>query len=189
MNETDKALGMLAPEIERTVLSRYLAVRSAQPNSPRIAVLHIAAQQTTVALGERDVATPIMVLAIGSQAIAEACFKHAPASALELENAIAIVEDEIARARPVLPGDVPLHTADAPLCEIARLAGISDSSAMVLSREAVEQTFERMVSVALGRPAAQSGLPTDNEFSARLLILRELMHHLQLATIVCHRVG
>ena len=181
-------LGMLAPEFERTVRSRYLAVRSALPNSPLIAVLHIGEQQTGVALGERDGATPIMVLAIGSQAIAEDCFKHAPASALELENAIAIIEDEIARARPALPGDIPLHTADAPLCEIARLSGIAESEAMVLSREAVEQTFERMASVALGRPAARSGLPTDNEFSARLLILREFMHHLQFSTITCHRV-
>lgn len=180
---------MLAPEIERTVQSRYLAVRSALPNAPLIAVLHIGAQQTGVAFGDRSDAAPIMALATGSQAIAEGCFKHAPATALELENAIAIVEDEIARARPSLLGSVPLHTADAPLCEIARLAGISDSSAMVLSRDAVEQTFERMVSVALGRPAARSGLPIDNEFSARLLILRELMHHLQLATIICHRVG
>lgn len=150
-------------------------------------MLHIGPRQTTVAFGDQAEATRIVVLAIGSKTIADGYFKHAPASALELENAIAIVEDEIAQARPALPGDVPLYTADAQLCEIALLSGITESATMVLSRDAMEQTFERMASVALGRPAAQSGLPADNEFAARLLILREIMHHLQFTAISCQR--
>ena len=180
---------MLAPEIESETQKSYRAVRTALQDATPIAVLHIGPRQTTVALGDQPEAARVVVLEIGAQAITNRCFKHAPATALELENAIAIVEDEIARARPALPGDVPLHTADAALSEIARLSGIAKSEAMVLSRDAVELTFERMASVALGSPAARSGLPTDNEFSARLLILRELMHHLQFSTITCHRVG
>ena len=177
---------MLAPEIESETQKSYRVVRAALPDATPLAVLHIGPRQTTVALGDQSEAARIVVLEIGAQVIADGCFKHAPATALELENAIAIVEDEIAQARPLLPGDLALYTADAQLREIALLSGITESEAMVLSREAMEQTFDRMASVALGRPAAQSGLPTDNEFAARLLILRELMHHLQFSTITCH---
>lgn len=182
-------LGTSSPEMEGTVYSRYLAVRSALPDAPLTAVLHIGARQTGVAIGDRRAATRVVVLEIGSQAIADDYFKHLPATALELENAIVVVEDEIARTRSMLPSDVALHTADTALGEIARLAGVTENATMVVSRDAVEQTFERLAAVALGRPAARSGLPTDNEFAARLLILRELMHHLQFSTITCHRAA
>lgn len=54
---------------------------------------------------------------------------------------------------------------------------------MELSIDALERTFDRLTSVALGRPASQEGLPDDKPFAATLLILRELMHHLQFASI------
>ena len=176
---------MTVADIENEARKDHRTVRSTLPPAARIGVLHIGPRQTSVAFGDRAEAARVVVLAIGSKTIADDCFRHAPATALELENAIAIVEDEIARARPSLPGDLALHTTDAQLREIARLSGIAESTAMVLSREAMEQTFERMAAVALGRPAAQSELPTDNEFAARLLILREIMHHLQFSTLTC----
>ena len=175
------------PDIENEARQGDRTVRSALPPAARIGVLHIGARQTTVAFGDGFAAERTVTLTIGAQTIADGYFEHVPATALELENAIAIVEDEIARARPSLPGDLALHTADAPLCEIARLAGVTESATMILSRDAVEQTFERLAAVALGRPAARSGLPTGNEFAARLLILREFMHHLQFTAITCHR--
>lgn len=180
---------MPAAGIESEIRSRYSVVRSALSDARQLAVLHVGPEQTAVALGDHDQAVQIALLAIGSKTIADDYFKHTPATALELENAIVVVEDEIARARSILRGSWQLHTTDAALCEIAALSGITASSQMVLSIEAVEQTFERMASVALGRPAAQSGLPAGNEFAARLLILREFMHHRQFPTITCHHLG
>ena len=58
---------------------------------------------------------------------------------------------------------------------------------MALSREAVEGTFERLAQAASGRPLSSCGIPADPEFAARLLILREFMHHLQFDEIVCLR--
>ena len=48
---------------------------------------------------------------------------------------------------------------------------------MTLAREAVEHTFQRL---AMRAP----GLPAGGEFAAMLLILRELMHHLDFPSIV-----
>ena len=110
------------------------------------------------------------VLAIGFRRLAREHFKHQPPSALEIEGAIAAIEDEIARAKP--PRGVRPLTHDAVVREIALDAGVSPGPAMVLAREAIEQAFER----SLRRPPG-------NERMAALLILRELVHHLDIASI------
>lgn len=86
-------------------------------------------------------------------------------SAVGLEDAIALVEDEIARVRPA--ACETLETGDA---EIRSLAYGSD----VIAIEAVEQDFQRL---------AARGIPSDKRAAAKLLILRELMHHLQVKAI------
>jgi hypothetical protein len=111
------------------------------------------------------------VMNIGFRRMARERFKHQPPTALELEAAIAAVEDEIARARP--PRGARIVTGDAMVRKLADDIGVSPGAQMLLAREAVEQAFER----SLRRP-----LP-DNERMAALLILRELMHHLDLASI------
>ena len=80
-------------------------------------------------------------------------------SRLGVEDAIAAVEDEIARVRPSVPGT--LQTSDAHIHELA--AGLNPFTV-----EAVEQDFQRLASRSI--PPA-------------LVILRELMHHLQVKAI------
>lgn len=84
---------------------------------------------------------------------------------LGLEDAIATIEDEIARVRPVVPDT--LETGDARIRAIA--GGLNP-----LTVEAVEQDFDRL---------ALRGIPTDREAAAALVILREVMHHLQVKAI------
>jgi len=96
------------------------------------------------------------------------------------------------RARTLILGGSTLYTSDAAVREIAGLARVGSSFEMMLSLDAVERTFDRLVSVALGMPAAHEGLPATPEFAATLLILREFMHHMQLSTITVkawHTVG
>lgn len=49
--------------------------------------------------------------------------------------------------------------------------------------EAVERLFDLLASLSLGRPASSAGIPDTPAFAARLLILREFMHHLGFAEI------
>ena len=100
-----------------------------------------------------------------------------------MENAIAAVEDEVMRLRSIAADDSQLTTVDSMIRQIAILAGVTDAAEMSLSREAVEQTFGRLVAMIHGRPAAAEGLPSDSGFSAVLLILREVLHYLQFASI------
>ena len=109
-------------------------------------------------------------LAIGFRRLAREHFRHQPPSAREIEGAIAAIEDEIARAKP--PRGMRPVTDDPVVREIALAAGVSPGPAMVLAREAVEQAFERSLRRA-----------PENERMAALLILRELVHHLDIACI------
>jgi glutathione S-transferase len=98
-------------------------------------------------------------------------------SALGLENAIAAVEDELARAHGSIAKGAAVLTDDATVRDIALAAGVPAGAEMTLSVEAVEQMFQRLA-------ARAPGLPAGREFAGKLLILRELMHHLGFPSIV-----
>jgi len=86
-------------------------------------------------------------------------------SRLGIEDAIATIEDEIARVRP--RAAETLETNDTHILTLA--AGLNP-----LSIEAVEQDFQRL---------ASRGIPADRDTAAALVILREVMHHLQVKSI------
>ena len=121
-------------------------------------------------MGEESTALAGTVLGVGFRRTAREHFKHEPPTAFELEEAIAAVEDEIARARP--PRTARLVTRDATVREIALAAGVAPGPTMVLLRDAVEQEFARSIR-----------RPPDRERMAALLILRELMHHLGIESV------
>ena len=179
---------MSATDITQEMRRRYAAALSSFGPASRgrpVAVLSIGPTETVVATGRSEDPDAVLVLRIGAETIARGHFGHTPPTALELENAILTVEDEIARA--LFPPDTVLLSMDAPLRELALLSGIRQADAMAMSRAAVEGTFERLAQAASGRPLASCGIPADPEFAARLLILREFMHHLQFDEIVCLR--
>jgi exopolyphosphatase/pppGpp-phosphohydrolase len=151
-------------------------------DSARVAMLQIGAQETVLRIGAGPGAA-LHTLPLGAQVTAVAWFRHDPPTEAEIENAIAAVEDLVMPLHRQLPGGLALETQDAAIRQIAVLAGVADGPAMVLGLEAMERVFDRLAAVVMGRPAAQSGLPPGPGFAATLLILRELMHHLQFAAI------
>jgi hypothetical protein len=144
--------------------------------------LHIGAMHTEVRVGPRDAlpdACARLELAIGSRQIAQQFFRHHPPTALEVENAIQTVEDEVVRARVLVPAGQVIFCADASVRAIATAAGVDPVGGQALSLEQVEHTFNRWSALVEGRPQSQDALPADPAFAATLLILREFMHHLQ----------
>jgi hypothetical protein len=174
---------MNATRFETEISSRYAAIRDRVAAPELITVLHIGAEQSGIAVGIGPDPQSNLVLAIGSDRTAREHFKHSPPSPLELEYAIAAVEDEVARARSLVPRASNLYTNDPVVGEIAVLSGVRHGAHMTLSQEAMERTFDRLTSVALGKPASHEGLPSSNTFAATLLILREFMHHMQFSSI------
>lgn len=124
-----------------------------------------------------------ITLAMGTHRTARAFFRRDVPTPLELENAIATVEDEVYLAhqrhaeQPHAQGAAWWSTG-AHLVALAELAGVPRGPAMVLTLDAMERLFQRLAFVSEGRPAASEGLPESVEFATTLLLLRELMHHM-----------
>jgi hypothetical protein len=141
-------------------------------------VLHIGAEGTAVAIGSGAEPVAVLALGVGSRKTAVRHFLHESPTADELENAITAVEDALMPVRAQIPAGSVLQSMDAGIREIAYAAGLPHQPKLKLHRDTVEQTFSRMVEVAHGRPASHDALPPGADFAARLLILREFMHHM-----------
>lgn len=169
--------------MENDIRLRYARARPGIPDGTVITVLHIGEEQTAVATGSTSEPDTVLVLAIGSRKTAADFFKHLPPTPGELENAIMVVEDEVSRLRTMTANASALFTAGPDVRQIALAAGVTDQHEMILALDAVEQTFDRLAALTLGRPASSAGIPATATFAATLLILREFMHHLQFASI------
>lgn len=152
-----------------------------------VTVLHIGAEHTAIATGQGAEATAWRVLDIGAQKTARQFFRGSPPTPLEMENAIATVEDEVIRVAPLLAPGSALLCSDAVVHEMALLAGLAPGVSMVMPLDAMERVFERLAAVAEGRPMVREGLPQRPDFAAVLLILREFMHHLRFAAVTVAR--
>ena len=146
---------------------------------PCIVALHIGADQTGIALGHGPEPELLTHLPLGAERTARAQFRRTPPTPLDMENAIQVVEDEVMPLHRLVPPGALLFSSDVELHEIALLAGVLPGAPVLLTLEDMERCFNRLVAVVEGSPAAQQGLPVSNAFAARLLILREFMHHLR----------
>ena len=162
---------------------QYGAIRLGIPGGTPIAVLHIGEQQTIVAAGTGAEPSAVFKLPIGSQKTAAEYFHHDPPTPGEVENAIVAVEDAVASVRTIISGSTRLFTTDETIRKIALISGVADGAELILTRDAMERTFERLIAVTLGRQGSREEIPANVTFSATLLILREFMHHLQFLSI------
>ncbi|ACX88675.1 conserved hypothetical protein [Pectobacterium parmentieri WPP163] len=143
-----------------------------------VTVLYIGEQQTAVICGTASQPSVTLQLTIGFDKTAATFFKHLPPTPDEMELAIMAVEDEVTRIRYDIPADSVLFSFDPALAAIAQISGVEEEKASwCLPQDDMERTFKRLERVMLGSPASWEGIPLENAFSARLLILREFMHH------------
>ncbi|MGK7369706.1 MAG: hypothetical protein ACNS64_05785 [Candidatus Halalkalibacterium sp. M3_1C_030] len=103
--------------------------------------------------------------------------KHEPAKAIEIEAAIADIEEELMPVIKDLPERRCLFTSEKAFWEIAKVAGFESEDKLKLKIDTVEEIFNRLVDVAYGTPASRLDVPEDRGFTATVLFLRELMHH------------
>ena len=123
-------------------------------------------------------------VALGWQTVAQAFGLRMP-TPLSLENAIATVEDAVMPAGRWLAkppaGIAPpftLHTRSPLLREIAEAAGVTlHTPPARLSRQAVENLFNRLSDQIHRAGVLDTALPERAEWAAALLILREGLHH------------
>ena len=185
--QSSPVTGSGATAAESDIRARFRVLRVSGGPEGAVTVLHIGAEHTAIATGQGSETSAVLVLDIGAQKTARQFFRRSPPTPLEMENAIATVEDEVIRAVPMLAPGTALLCADTVVREIALLAGVAPGEAMAMPLDAMERVFERLAAVAEGRPAVREGLPQGADFAAALLILREFMHHLRFGAITVLR--
>lgn len=102
-------------------------------------------------------------------------FRHAIPTPTELEYAIQEIEDALRPAYNQITGGT-LVVQSPTLYGMPTF--IPFARGLPLTRETLEDGFQRLAALSEGRPATQDPLPGHPNFPAFLLILRELMHHL-----------
>lgn len=171
-------------QIDADLLRRYRKVRALAPQVANIALLRIGSQNSQLLIAEGERPQTIYRLAMGSHSIAKQYLLHAPPTYQELEGAIFAIEEQIAAAHIRVPAGVQLYSSDRAVRRVAQFSHAPDQQTTSLGIELVERSFNRLVNVTLGRPAAHEALPLDAEFVATLLQLRELLHHLRFSSLM-----
>jgi len=120
----------------------------------------------------------------GSMQAILANLKHEPAKAIELEAAIADIEEQMMPVIKELHKHRCLVTTDRVFWNIAEIAGFGSEDKHRLDVGTVEAVFNRLVDVAYGTPASRLEVPETREFAATVLFLRELMHHANYSSII-----
>lgn len=146
-----------------------------------LASLDIGSTHTVLAIGRRQVS-----FALGTAHLVRAHFKRWPPTPLEMESAIVDVEDALAAAKDQVPEPLQLETTDAGIRDMASSAGIQGEPPLSLDRDAIERAFNWLVAVAEGAPAAAPAADPLT-WAARLVILREMMHHWSIASVHVRR--
>ena len=147
--------------------------------------LHIGEQQSQVVSQAGTGEGVARSLALGFVKIVDAFFKPYPPPPLNLENAIAAVEDELFKLR-YLAAELPrpvLQSSDESIRLIALACGVGSDA--VLAVDAVERAFNDLVALSAGGRSAFASAAgaaarwaADARSGAVLLILREFLHHM-----------
>ena len=163
--------------------ARATWLRARHDRGGSVTALEFADAVSAVAVGARSEPERVIRLHLGLGDLARKYFQAARPGESAIEAAIAEVEEVIMPLRPLVPRDSRCVTADPRVMRIAELLQAPPEPWLCLNTDAVEQGFNRWVSIALGRPATQDTIPMDPEFAASLLVLREWLHHLGFANI------
>jgi len=111
---------------------------------------------------------------IGVEQIANDFFRHDIPGEPEIDHAINCIEDELMRNLVLQSGGRTLISNDKLHAAIFNVT----EGATEFSREQVETVFTRYAWLSMGRASATDKLQTGKQAYAALLILREILHHL-----------
>jgi len=143
------------------------------PAGALLTLVQLAPDATRVAQGPVGRPPVRHCLAVGSLRLGAGPFAHVPPTPLELERAIALVEETVMPLARLLASPSTL-VVQAP--DLAPLAVSSPAGSLSLER--IETAFGQLAARAEGDPHVPRNLPTEPAFAGALLILREWMHHL-----------
>ena len=119
--------------------------------------------------------TKTMKLNIGIQTIMSKYFTKEVPTEAEVEYAINAIEDELMSSKDLVGSNERLYTNDGFIIEIVKA---SEKTITNVSRQVIEEIFTKYALVSMGRSPIYDDIKMNKEKYAGLLILREILHHL-----------
>lgn len=161
-------------------LGRFALAQARFAAGTALTLLCVGEQESVVVTGNGAAAPAVHRLAIGVMRLGRGPFSRQPPTPLELENAIAVVEDALMPLAHALPPASTLIVAGEGVDALDALGGVADPQSGLhrITREALENGFQRLAAQSTRGLGAADALPGGVAASAMLLILREAMHHL-----------
>jgi len=170
---------------DEEALLTYRGGVSGAPEARRYTVVDIGGGSTEIITGDARNIEERISLDIGSVRLTERCLRHDPPTDAELEAAIEIVENEIARASrfafegSMLVGVAGTATSLAVLAQGLKTFTISAVTNYLLEREVVESLFATLRKMPSGmiRGLSEAMEGRSDVIVAGSLIAREIMAH------------
>ncbi|MBS2100055.1 hypothetical protein [Carboxylicivirga linearis] len=121
-----------------------------------------------------------MKLKIGYDFIIQKFFRHDVPNEAEIEYAINYIEDELMSNKALLNVEDELTTKDTAMMDLFRKNGLNESK---YDRQRVEDLFNQYAYIIMGASPVISGIDINKKDIAVILVLREIMHHLNFKSI------
>ena len=193
--ETGFELEILSGEDE--ALWTYRGALSGMPGSDRYTVIDIGGGSTEIIAGDPVKIGDRISLNIGSVRLTERCLRHDPPTDGELEHAIELTENEIARAArfpfagSTLVGVAGTATSLAVLAQGLKTFDVASVTNYRLTRETVESLFRtlRGIPSAAIRNLSAVMEGRSDVIVAGTLIAREIMAHFKFDSMIVSERG
>jgi hypothetical protein len=158
----------------------YVDARAGAAAGELLLLMQVGDEVTNLVYGTGPAPAATLTLQVGARRLVREQFNGRFPGLLQLEHAIAAVEDEVSKDESLPAQRQALVLLDEALYNNALRDRSAVDARIVLALEDVERWFNRLVAVVAGSPPGQQGIPDDPEFAARLLIVREALHHLKI---------
>lgn len=150
------------------------------PQTADYRLLHIGRRQVVFSFVKNSALQHAITLNTGTGQIAVDFFRSEIPGEAEVENAINFIEDELMAHADIRNKKEKLYNADAFLAEHFH---VTTSAPRQLSIQTVEDEFTQYALLSMGRSPALSSVQMDKEKYAGILILREILHHLDFTAV------
>ncbi|MCA9637983.1 MAG: hypothetical protein KC420_18270, partial [Myxococcales bacterium] len=107
--------------------------------------------------------------------------RHEVPTEAEVEHAINFIEDELMKASEIRNSEGRGLVSDEPV--LRAVFGRERDAPRTWSREEVEGLFTRYARISMGWPRGRDGLVVDAREYLALLVVREVLHHLDYRSI------
>jgi exopolyphosphatase/guanosine-5'-triphosphate,3'-diphosphate pyrophosphatase len=170
---------------------------SGVPGPDRYTVIDVGGGSTEIITGNRTEVEERISLDIGSVRLSERCLRHDPPTDAELERAIELTENEIARASrfpfagSTLVGVAGTATTLAVLAQGLKTFEVASVTNYRLTRETVESLFRRLrgMTSATIRELSSAMEGRSDVITAGTLIVREIMAHFKFDSMTVSERG